>query len=66
MLFMAFPKQGNGDEISSDTGAILDGFHGDAARTYPVGSVSPEALRLISVTEEASTEEWLKPWKEIV
>ena len=43
----------DGDIISIDTGAILDGFHGDAARTYPVGSVSPEALRLISVTEEA-------------
>ena len=43
----------DGDIISIDTGAILDGFHGDAARTYPVGSVSPDALRLISVTEEA-------------
>lgn len=42
-----------GDIISIDTGAILDGFHGDAARTYAVGPVSPEALRLISVTEEA-------------
>lgn len=42
-----------GDIISIDTGAILDGFHGDAARTYPVGTVSPEALRLIRVTEEA-------------
>jgi len=42
-----------GDIISIDTGAILDGYHGDAARTYPVGAVSPEAMRLIRVTEEA-------------
>lgn len=42
-----------GDIISIDIGAILDGYHGDAARTYPVGKVSPEAMRLIQVTEEA-------------
>lgn len=42
-----------GDIISIDIGAILDGFHGDAARTYPVGKVSPEAMKLILVTEEA-------------
>ena len=43
----------DGDIISIDIGAILDGFHGDAARTYPVGKVSSEAMKLIRVTEEA-------------
>ena len=42
-----------GDIISIDTGAILDGFHGDAARTFPVGKVSEEAQNLIYHTEEA-------------
>lgn len=39
-----------GDIISVDVGAILNGWHGDAARTYPVGTVSAEAARLIEVT----------------
>ena len=42
-----------GDIISVDVGAIVDGFYGDAARTFPVGTVAPEAERLIKVTEEA-------------
>jgi len=42
-----------GDIISIDCGAIIDGFHGDAARTYSVGKVSDEALRLIKVTEQS-------------
>lgn len=42
-----------GDIISIDVGAIVDGFYGDAARTYPVGAVDPEAARLMKVTEEA-------------
>ena len=42
-----------GDIISIDVGAIVDGFYGDAAVTLPVGEVSPEAERLIKVTEEA-------------
>ena len=41
-----------GDIISIDVGAILNGYHSDAARTYPVGKVSPEILRLVTVTEE--------------
>ena len=41
-----------GDIISVDVGAVLDGFHGDAARTYPVGIISREAADLIRVTEE--------------
>jgi methionyl aminopeptidase len=42
-----------GDIISIDVGAVLDGYHGDAARTYPVGNVSKEAMDLICHTEEA-------------
>lgn len=42
-----------GDIISVDVGAIVEGFYGDAARTFPVGSVAPEAEQLIKVTEEA-------------
>jgi methionyl aminopeptidase len=40
-----------GDLLSIDCGAIVDGWHGDAAFTAPVGECSPEALRLIEVTE---------------
>jgi methionyl aminopeptidase len=43
----------DGDIISIDCGAIVDGWHGDAAVTVPVGEVSPEAMRLIRVTEDA-------------
>ncbi len=42
-----------GDILSIDVGAIVDGFYGDAAITFPVGEVSPEAGRLIKVTEES-------------
>lgn len=42
-----------GDIISIDIGAILEGFHGDAARTYAVGAISDDARKLISVTEES-------------
>ncbi len=41
-----------GDIISVDVGVILNGFHGDAARTYAVGEVSRKARRLLQVTEE--------------
>ena len=40
-----------GDIISIDCGAIIEGYHGDAAYTAPVGEVSDEAAKLISVTE---------------
>ncbi len=39
-----------GDIVSIDVGAYFEGFHGDTAATFPVGDVSPEALRLIEVT----------------
>ncbi len=42
-----------GDIVSIDVGAIVEGFYGDAAITLPVGKVSPEAERLMRVTEES-------------
>ncbi len=42
-----------GDIITVDVGAFYRGFHGDAARTFPVGQVSEEALRLMGVTRGA-------------
>jgi len=42
-----------GDILSVDIGAFFDGYCGDAARTYPVGKVSPKALRLIEATKES-------------
>lgn len=43
----------DGDIISIDVGACLDGFHGDAARTFAVGKISEEAQRLIDVTKQS-------------
>ena len=40
-----------GDIISIDCGAIIEGYHGDAAYTAGVGEIDPEARRLIEVTE---------------
>ena len=42
-----------GDIVSVDVGARFRGYNGDSARTFPVGKVSDEALRLISVTERS-------------
>ena len=42
-----------GDIVSVDVGACIEGYHGDAARTFAVGAISPEAQKLISVTEES-------------
>lgn len=42
-----------GDIISVDCGAIVDGYHADAARTFPVGKISQEAAKLIAVTRES-------------
>ncbi len=42
-----------GDILSIDCGAVIDGYHGDAARTIPIGSVSGEAERLIKATRES-------------
>lgn len=43
----------DGDIISVDVGAIVDGYHGDAARTFMVGSVSEEVRNLVLETEKA-------------
>ena len=43
----------DGDIVSVDVGATLDGYVGDACRTYPVGICQEKALRLIKVTEES-------------
>jgi methionyl aminopeptidase len=43
----------DGDILSIDCGAIIEGYHGDAARTIPIGSVSGEAERLIKTTRES-------------
>ncbi len=40
-----------GDIVKIDVGAFYDGFHGDSARTFPVGKVSDEAAKLIKVTK---------------
>ncbi|HET6954704.1 MAG TPA: type I methionyl aminopeptidase [Acidimicrobiales bacterium] len=42
-----------GDVVSVDCGAIVDGYHGDAAFTAGVGEIGPEAQRLIDVTRAA-------------
>ncbi|MHB1547461.1 MAG: type I methionyl aminopeptidase [Acidimicrobiales bacterium] len=41
----------DGDIVSIDCGAIVEGYHGDAAYTVGVGTISAEAARLIEVTE---------------
>jgi methionyl aminopeptidase len=42
-----------GDIISIDVGAILDGYHGDAAVTLPVGEIGPEASGITSAAKGA-------------
>jgi len=42
-----------GDIMSIDCGAIIEGYHGDAAFTMAIGEVSAEAARLIEVTERS-------------
>ena len=42
-----------GDIVSVDVGAQIEGFHGDCAATYPCGAISTEAQRLIDVTKES-------------
>lgn len=55
-LVHGFPgkrKLNEGDIITLDIGAEYQGFHGDSAWTYGVGSISEEAQRLLKVTEES-------------
>ena len=42
-----------GDIVKIDVGAFIGGYHGDSARTFPVGKVSDEAARLIAVTKQS-------------
>ena len=44
---------GDGDLVSVDCGAILDGWHGDAAVTIPIGAVDPADLKLSAACEAA-------------
>lgn len=43
----------DGDIVSLDCGVIYKGYHSDSARTYGVGSISPEAEKLIEVTKQS-------------
>lgn len=42
-----------GDIVSVDVGAYKNGFHGDGARTFPVGKISHESEKLLKVTEQS-------------
>ena len=46
-------KLKEGDIVSVDVGAYLNGFHGDCAATFPCGEVSQEAQKLIDVTRQS-------------
>lgn len=51
--FPGLRKLENGDIISIDIGAEINGYFGDSAVTLPVGDVSSEALNLLKATEES-------------
>jgi len=42
-----------GDIVKIDVGAFIDGFHGDSARTFPVGKISEQAEQLITATKDS-------------
>lgn len=46
----------DGDILSVDAGAIIEGWHADAATTYPIGEVSDETVRLLDVTRRSLDE----------
>jgi methionyl aminopeptidase len=46
-------RLGRGDILSVDVGVVLDGWVADAARTFPVGPVTPVARKLLTTTEES-------------
>ncbi len=46
-------KLKSGDIISIDVGVFKNGYHGDAARTFPVGDISDEAKKLIDITKQS-------------
>src|SRR3989338_3804096 len=43
----------DGDIVSVDVGAIVDGFYGDGARTFAVGAIADDKRKLIDVTRQA-------------
>lgn len=43
----------SGDIVSVDVGAVINGFHGDAARTFMVGKVNDNVKKLVEVTKES-------------
>jgi methionyl aminopeptidase len=43
----------DGDVLSIDCGAIIEGYHGDAAFTMGIGTITPEAEKLLDVTERS-------------
>src|SRR5256885_10063146 len=43
----------DGDLLKLDHGAVVRGWYGDAARTVPVGKISPEAQKLVDATRES-------------
>lgn len=42
-----------GDIVSLDVGAVVDGYHGDCAATFAAGKISDEAKKLIEVTKQS-------------
>ena len=46
-------KLKNGDVLSIDLVASIDGYHGDSAVTIPIGHVKPDVMKLLKVTEES-------------
>ncbi len=46
-------KLKDGDILSVDVGAIYEGYHGDAARTFPIGDVPDDVIKLLRATEES-------------
>ncbi|KYZ77723.1 methionine aminopeptidase [Anaerosporomusa subterranea] len=46
-------KLKNGDTVSIDIGAVINGYHGDAALTLPVGEIDIEVRNLLNVTQES-------------
>jgi len=57
VIVHGFPSEerilNEGDIVSVDMGVVHQGFHGDSARTFAVGEVSPVAKRLMDVTEKS-------------
>ena len=47
------PRPARRRRVSIDCGAIVEGWHGDAAITVPIGEVAPEVTELLRVTEES-------------